>query len=228
MFNHSLGRWANLSHIPPLEGNEHALLKHRHPRVRRLVRNGSSNVHTNSRGSSVTSSLAGGAGGNAEQDQTGTTFVELIKRSGSHLGVVVTGGSDTGLRPRVADLVAGSWAQRSNVLCVGDLLVGLNGAECGRGALTQVTDTCSCHRALLHCSVILQHEIVTALDTADRVQLEVGSSAVLYVVYCGVVQVRYRLPPARPPPRTRARALQVSISSVHTTNSPACNTICGK
>ena len=163
-----------------------------------------------SRGSSVTSSLAGGGGGSSEQDQTGTTFVELIKRSGSHLGVVVTGGSDTGLRPRVADLVAGSWAQRSNVLCVGDLLVGLNGAECG--ALTQVTRSC-----ILFCSsVVLQHEIVTALDTADRVQLEVGSSAVLCVVYCGVVQVRYRLPPARPPPRTRARALQVSISLVST------------
>ena len=29
-------------------------------------------------------------------DWSGTTFVELIKRSGTHLGVIVTGGRDTG------------------------------------------------------------------------------------------------------------------------------------
>ena len=92
------------------------------------------------------------------EDGYGTTFVELIKRTGSHLGVsvvkvmmvivvvnfekfssdqlivlnlrqrltifvfsveyfvsqqvIVTGGKDTGLKPRVADLVPGSWAQR--------------------------------------------------------------------------------------------------------------------
>ena len=69
------------------------------------------------------------------EDGYGTTFVELIKRHGTHLGVIVTGGQDTGLRPRIADLVAGSWAHRSNVLAVGDHLLQLNGKDCG--GLTQ-------------------------------------------------------------------------------------------
>ena len=118
-----------------------------------------------SRGS--TSSLA--------DDACGTTFVELIKRPGTHLGVIVAGGRDTGLKPRIADLVPGSWAQRSDVLCVGDWILGLNGADC---------------RAMT------QHEIVHRLDTADKVQLE----------------VKYRLPPSGPPPRTRTKALQVTLN----------------
>jgi len=44
--------------------------------------------------------------------------------------VLVTGGKDTGLKPRIADLVPGSWAQRSNVLCAGDIMLNLNGKEC--------------------------------------------------------------------------------------------------
>ena len=31
--------------------------------------------------------------------------------------------------PRIADLVAGSWAQRSDVLCVGDVIVSVNGID---------------------------------------------------------------------------------------------------
>ena len=42
----------------------------------------------------------------------------------------MTGGKDTGLKPRIADLVPGSWAQRSNVLCAGDIMLNLNGKEC--------------------------------------------------------------------------------------------------
>ena len=64
----------------------------------------------------------------------------------------MTGGKDTGLRPRIADLVLGSWAQRSDVLLVGDVLVGVNGLECAS---------------------MTQHTIVQTLDTADKVQLEV-------------------------------------------------------
>ena len=107
-------------------------------------------------------------------DACGTTFVELIKRPGTHLGVIVTGGRDTGLKPRIADLVLGSWAQRSDVLCVGDWILGLNGSDC-----TNMT----------------QHEIVHKLDTADKVQLE----------------VKYRLPPSGPSPRSRTKALQVTL-----------------
>ena len=98
------------------------------------------------------SSSSRGSSASLADDACGTTFVELIKRPGTHLGVIVTGGRDTGLKPRIADLVAGSWAQRSDVLCVGDLLLGLNGADCG---------------------LMTQHEIVHKLDTADKVQLEV-------------------------------------------------------
>ena len=47
-----------------------------------------------------------------------------------YICVLVTGGKDTGLKPRIADLVPGSWAQRSNVLCAGDIMLNLNGKEC--------------------------------------------------------------------------------------------------
>ncbi len=52
----------------------------------------------------------------------GTTFVELIKRPGTYLGVVVSE-----KEPRIAQLVPGSWAQRSDVLCVGDKICSVNG-----------------------------------------------------------------------------------------------------
>ena len=78
-----------------------------------------------------------GSSSSCDEAACGTTFVELIKRPGTHLGVIVTGGRDTGLKPRIADLVPGSWAQRSDVLCVGDWLLGLNGSDCS--LMTQVT-----------------------------------------------------------------------------------------
>ena len=109
--------------------------------------NGSSSVPTRRRSSS-----SRGSSTSLCDDNCGTTFVELIKRPGTHLGVIVTGGRDTGLKPRIADLVSGSWAQRSDVLCVGDVLVGINGRDC---------------------AVMTQHELVQLLDTADKVQLEV-------------------------------------------------------
>ena len=37
--------------------------------------------------------------------------------------------------PRIADLVSGSWAQRSDVLCTGDVIVSVNGIDAS--ALTQ-------------------------------------------------------------------------------------------
>ena len=63
--------------------------------------------------------------------QVGTTFVELIKRQGTYLGVVVgtNNSNDETYVPRITQLIPGSWAQRSDVLCVGDIIVGVNGME---------------------------------------------------------------------------------------------------
>jgi C-terminal processing protease CtpA/Prc len=77
----------------------------------------------------------------------GTTFVELIKRPGTYLGVVV---SDRD--PRIAQLVAGSWAQRSDVLCVGDKIISVNG---------------------LAAESLSQDMLGRTLDESDRIQLEV-------------------------------------------------------
>ena len=53
------------------------------------------------------------------------------KLKGSHLGVVVTEESAGGRGgpPKIQDLIPGSWAQRSDVLCVGDVIVGVNGVQ---------------------------------------------------------------------------------------------------
>ena len=62
--------------------------------------------------------------------KVGTTFVELIKRQGTYLGVVIGGGGgddDKSTPPRITQLIPGSWAQRSDVLCIGDVIVGVNG-----------------------------------------------------------------------------------------------------
>lgn len=83
----------------------------------------------------------------------GTTFVELIKRHGTRLGVQIQGGiPDQGTEPRIASLTPGSWAQRSDVLCIGDIVVSVNGVS---------TVTMS------------QGELVKTLDLSDRIQLEV-------------------------------------------------------
>ena len=79
--------------------------------------------------------------------EMGTTFVELIKRPGTYLGVVV---SDR--EPKIAQLVPGSWAQRSDVLCVGDRIISVNGLA----------------------AESLSHEMLArTLDDSDRIQLEV-------------------------------------------------------
>ena len=150
-----------------------------------------SSAPTRRRQSSVSSR---GSSSSCDEAACGTTFVELIKRPGTHLGVIVTGGRDTGLKPRIADLVPGSWAQRSDVLCVGDWLLGLNGSDCS--LMTQVTRM-MVMMMMMMMTLIAQHEIVHKLDTADKVQLE----------------VRYRLPPTGPPPgRAKTKALQVSLA----------------
>ena len=77
--------------------------------------------------------------------QVGTTFVELIKRQGTYLGVVVGTNStnEETYIPRITQLIPGSWAQRSDVLCVGDIIVGVNGIEAEsitREKLRQILD----------------------------------------------------------------------------------------
>jgi len=134
--------WKNL-----ISGSGLSTIERRERRSGSTARNEPASVPTRRRSSS-----SRGSNASLSEDACGTTFVELIKRSGTHLGVIVTGGKDTGLRPRIADLVPGSWAQRSDVLCVGDLILGLNG---------------------LDCQTMTQHDIVQTLDTADKVQLEV-------------------------------------------------------
>lgn len=90
-------------------------------------------------------------------EATGTTFVELIKRQGTYLGVVVASpdpasGGAAG-RPKIADLIPGSWAQRSDVLCVGDFIVGVNGVAA---------------------SSYTRAKLQKVLDESDRIQLEVS------------------------------------------------------
>lgn len=78
----------------------------------------------------------------------GTTFVELIKRPGTYLGVVV---ADREPR-KISQLVPGSWAQRSDVLCVGDRIISVNGLA----------------------AESLSHSMLArTLDESDRIQLEV-------------------------------------------------------
>ena len=78
--------------------------------------------------------------------QVGTTFVELIKRQGTYLGVVVGHGhsnDSSSAPPRITQLIPGSWAQRSDVLCTGDVIVGVNGLEADtltREKLRQILD----------------------------------------------------------------------------------------
>ena len=78
--------------------------------------------------------------------QVGTTFVELIKRQGTYLGVIVGNGhtnDSSSAPPRITQLIPGSWAQRSDVLCTGDVIVGVNGLEADtltREKLRQILD----------------------------------------------------------------------------------------
>ena len=82
-----------------------------------------------------------------EMHEMGTTFVELIKRPGTYLGVVVYE-----REAKIAQLVNGSWAQRSDVLCVGDRIISVNGLA----------------------AESLSHEMLArTLDDSDRIQLEV-------------------------------------------------------
>ena len=98
----------------------------------------------------------------------GTTFVELIKRQGTYLGVMV-GGSNTNndedsSAPRITQLIPGSWAQRSDVLCVGDVIVGVNGIDAdslSRDKLRQILDESDRLLYRLHCTTYLISKIIS-------------------------------------------------------------------
>lgn len=62
-----------------------------------------------------------------EEERRGITQVELHKKEGCGLGLTVSGGSDKGCRPQVSNLRAGSIAQRSDALLVGDFILSVNG-----------------------------------------------------------------------------------------------------
>ncbi|KAL1481215.1 hypothetical protein MTO96_034610 [Rhipicephalus appendiculatus] len=53
--------------------------------------------------------------------------VELVKREGSTLGLILSGGIDKGSRPKVESLRPGSIAHRCDALAVGDHIVAVNG-----------------------------------------------------------------------------------------------------
>ena len=55
---------------------------------------------------------------------------KVFSDKGSYLGVVVT--TDEDRPPKIQDLMVGSWAQRSDVLCVGDVIVGVNAIQARR------------------------------------------------------------------------------------------------
>ena len=79
--------------------------------------------------------------------EMGTTFVELIKRPGTYLGVVIYD-----REAKIAQLVPGSWAQRSDVLCVGDRTISVNGMA----------------------AESLSHDMLArTLDDSDIIQLEI-------------------------------------------------------
>lgn len=61
------------------------------------------------------------------EDKRGTSTVELIKKEGSTLGLILSGGVDKGAHPKIASLRPGSIAHRCDALAVGDHIIAVNG-----------------------------------------------------------------------------------------------------
>ncbi|XP_076310897.1 glutamate receptor-interacting protein 1-like isoform X3 [Tachypleus tridentatus] len=66
------------------------------------------------------------------EEKRGTSIVELVKKEGSTLGLIISGGIDKGSRPKVANLRPGSIAHRSDGLAVGDYIISVNGIRTSR------------------------------------------------------------------------------------------------
>ncbi|XP_076344029.1 glutamate receptor-interacting protein 1-like isoform X3 [Tachypleus tridentatus] len=60
-------------------------------------------------------------------EKRGTSKVELVKKEGTSLGLVITGGIDEDSRPKITNFRPGSIAHRSDALAVGDYLISVNG-----------------------------------------------------------------------------------------------------
>nr|XP_015930037.1 glutamate receptor-interacting protein 1 isoform X2 [Parasteatoda tepidariorum] len=61
------------------------------------------------------------------EDKKGTSFVELEKKEGMTLGLIISGGIDKNSKPKIANLRPGSIAHRSDGLAVGDHIISVNG-----------------------------------------------------------------------------------------------------
>ncbi|XP_064483424.1 glutamate receptor-interacting protein 2-like isoform X2 [Ornithodoros turicata] len=61
------------------------------------------------------------------EDKRGTSTVELVKKEGSTLGLILSGGIDKGAHPKIASLRPGSIVHRCDALAVGDRIVAVNG-----------------------------------------------------------------------------------------------------
>lgn len=62
-------------------------------------------------------------------DNRGTTIVDLHKKPGCGLGLIIAGGVDKHVRPHITNLRPGSIAHRSDLLQVGDTLLSVNGIK---------------------------------------------------------------------------------------------------
>ncbi|CAF2159920.1 unnamed protein product [Rotaria magnacalcarata] len=70
----------------------------------------------------------------------GRTTIELAKKDGYPLGLTISGGIDKVGKPRVAQLKPGSIAQKSDMLEIGDILIGINGIKTAGLKHEQVID----------------------------------------------------------------------------------------
>nr|XP_022296819.1 glutamate receptor-interacting protein 1-like isoform X3 [Crassostrea virginica] len=64
-----------------------------------------------------------------EVEQTGTAFIELHKKTGSGLGLIVSGGIDKESRAHISSFRPGGVAHRSDALQEGDFIVSVNGIK---------------------------------------------------------------------------------------------------
>ncbi|XP_022253118.1 glutamate receptor-interacting protein 1-like, partial [Limulus polyphemus] len=61
------------------------------------------------------------------ESKRGTSKIELMKKEGAPLGLIITGGIDKDSRPKISNIRPGTVAQRSDALAVGDYLISVNG-----------------------------------------------------------------------------------------------------
>ncbi|XP_041347571.1 glutamate receptor-interacting protein 1-like [Gigantopelta aegis] len=62
-----------------------------------------------------------------DEDRRGIAVVELHKKEGCGLGLIISGGTDKQIRPQITNLRPGSIAHRSDSLTVGDYILSVNG-----------------------------------------------------------------------------------------------------